>query len=152
MTTQIPDLIYYGGRRRDLMATPLEAYFERAERPDFNCSFSACWRGYIATWRLDHDRLYLVHLKPAMDEGAKLTVGTLFPGRGRQVFASWFTGRLRIPEGRCLASMEGGFMSAHEQETLVEIVDGIVVESRVLDLALILQEYWPAEVMGEGWA
>ena len=151
MTTQIPDLIYYGGRRCDLMTTPLEAYFEGAERPDINCSFSACWRGYIATWRLDDNRLYLVHLKPALDDGAKLAVGKLFPSGGRRVFASWFTGQLRIPEGRCLASMEGGFMSAHERETLVQVVDGQAVETRVLDLAAIPESDWPAEVMVDGW-
>jgi hypothetical protein len=152
VTTQIPDLIYYGsGRRRDLMATPLEAYFERTERPDFNCSFSACWRGYIATWRLVDGRLFLVHLKPAMDEGTKLSVGTLFPGHGRRVFASWFTGRLRIPEGRCLAFMDGGFMNAYERETLVTVAKGVAVETRVLDLAATPESDWPAEVMGEGW-
>ena len=152
MTTQIPDVIYYQDRRRQLMATPLEAYFQQgAARPDIDGSFSALWRGYIATWRLDEGHLYLVHLKPGMADGAKFTVGTLFPGQGRRVFASWFTGRLRIAEGRCLASMSGGFMSAHEREILVEVVGGQAVETRILDLAFLMPEDWPDEVMGEGW-
>lgn len=152
MTSQIPDVIYYRGRRRQLMATPLESYFEKgAARPELDRSFSELWRGYIATWRLDEGRLYLVHLKPGMDGGAKLTIGTLFPGQGRRVFAFWFTGRLRIAEGRCLTSISGGFMSAHERETLVEVVGGRAVATRVLDLASLTPEEWPSDVMSEGW-
>lgn len=153
MTSQIPDTIYYRDRRCDLMATPLEAYFERgAPRPELDCSYSALWRGYIATWRLVDEQLFLVYLRPGMADAPKLTLGTVFPGQGRRVFASWFTGRLRIPEGRCVASWEGGFMSAHERQTLVEVQGGRVASERTRDLASIPRASWPAEVMGDGWA
>lgn len=152
MTCQIPDTIYYQGRRLQLMATPLEAYFEQgAARPELDCNYSALWRGYIATWRLVDGLLLLVHLRPGMADAPKLTLGTVFPGQGRRVFASWFTGRLRITEGRCLASLEGGLMNAHERETLVEIAEGRIISERTLDLAAIPMAAWPAEVLGDGW-
>jgi hypothetical protein len=78
-------------------------------RPELNCTYSALWRGYIATWRLVERQLFLVYLRPGMADGPKLTLGTVFPRQGRRVFASWFTGRLRISEGRCLEWLEGGF-------------------------------------------
>lgn len=151
MTSQIPDTIYYQGRRCQLMATPLEAYFEQgAPRPELDCSYSALWRGYIATWRLVGGQLFLVHLRPGMVDAPRLAIGSLFPGQGRKVLASWFTGRLRISAGRCLASLDGGFMSAHERETLVEVQDGRIISERTLDLASIPMAVWPAEVMGNG--
>ncbi|MBB3955293.1 hypothetical protein [Novosphingobium sediminicola] len=153
MTSQIPDTIYYQDRRCDLMATPLEAYFEQGPaRPELDCSYSALWRGYIATWRLVEGRLFLVYLRPGMADGPKLTLGTVFPGQGRRVLASWFTGSLRISEGHCQEWLEGGFMNAHERETLVEIAEGWVISERTLDLASIPMAAWPAEVMGDGWA
>ncbi|NOW45708.1 hypothetical protein FHW96_001863 [Novosphingobium sp. SG751A] len=152
MTSQIPDAIYYLGRRCQLMATPLEAYFERgAARPELDCSYSALWRGYIATWRLEGGQLFLVHLRPGMADAPRLTIVTLFAGQGRKVLASWFTGRLRIPAGRCLASLDGGFMSAHEHETLVDVLEGRVIAERTLALAAIPMAAWPAEVMGDEW-
>lgn len=152
MTSQIPDTIYYQGRRCQLMATPLEAYFEQgAARPELDCTYSALWRGYIATWRLVDGQLFLVHLRLGMADAPKLTLGTVFPGQGRRVFASWFTGRLRIPEGRCLASWEGGFMSAYERETLAEVQDGRVISERTLGLAAIPRVAWPAKVIASGW-
>lgn len=152
MTSQIPDTIYYQGRRCQLMATPLEAYFEQgAPRPELDCSYSALWRGYIATWRLEGGQLFLVHLRPGMPDAPRLAIGSLFPGQGRKVLASWFMGRLRISAGRCLASLDGGFMSAHERETLVEIQNGRVISEHALDLASIPMAAWPAEVMGDGW-
>lgn len=152
MTSQIPDIIFYQGRRCDLVATPLEAYFEHgAARPELDCSYSALWRGYIATWQLVDGQLFLVHLRPGMADAPRLSIGSLFPGQGRKVLASWFTGRLRIPAGRCLLSLDGGFMSAHARETLVEVQDGRVVFERTLDLASIAMATWPAEVMGDGW-
>jgi len=152
MTSQIPDTIYYQDRRCQLMATPLEAYFAMGvARPELNCTYLALWGGYIATWRLVDGQLFLVHLRPGMADAPKLTLGMVFPGQGRRVFASWFTGRLRIPDGRCLASWDGGFMSAHERETLVEITEGRATSVRDLDLAALPLSLWPAEVMGDGW-
>lgn len=152
MTSQIPDAIYYEGRRCKLMASPLEAYFEQgAPRPELDCSYSALWRGYIATWRLEGGLLFLVQLRPGMADAPRLTIGTLFPGQGRKVLASWFTGCLRIAAGRCLASLQGGFMSTHERETLVDVLAGRVIAERTLDLAAIPMAAWPAEVMGNGW-
>lgn len=120
MTMQIPDLIYYEGRRRELLATPLEAYFEQTGgRPAIESSYSALWRGYIATWRLEAGRLFLVHFKPGMTDGPKFTLSTLFPGQGRRVSAAWFTGDLPIATGRS------------QGVVLVEVVAGLALCTRM---------------------
>lgn len=151
MTAQLPDVIYHEGRRRKLMATPLEAYFEQgSQRPSLDHSHSALWRGYIGTWRLENEQLFLVHLRSA-GAGSRLTLAMIFPEAKRRVFAAWFTGRLRIPEGRCLAALDGGFMSAHKRETLVEVTKGRTTAVRVLHLGTLPPALWPAEVMGNGW-
>lgn len=152
MTIQVPDLIYYEGRRRELYATPLESYFDRGGvRPAMESSYSALWRGYVATWRLEGNRLFLVHLAPGIADSTKLTVGTLFPGQGRRVLATWFTGRLRIGHGRCVAPLHGDGWSARERETLAEVVAGRAVAFRLLDRAISPCEEWLDEVPDADW-
>jgi hypothetical protein len=59
----------------------------------------------------------------------------LFPGKvsdGR-VFASWFTGELRIPEGNLLRYVHMGFGSVHEQERFIRVEAGIIISERVID-------------------
>src|ERR1700690_2290404 len=52
---------------------------------------TACWRGYIGTWELKDGRFYLTNIS------GKYRVDGNDP-----VFADWFSGVLRIPDGELL--------------------------------------------------
>jgi hypothetical protein len=83
---------------------------------------TACWRGYIGTWELKDGRFYLVSV-----QGRYRIEGT------EPIFADWFTGVLRIPEGELLEYVHMGFGSVYEYETHIKIEKGIVVDERRID-------------------
>ncbi len=83
---------------------------------------TACWRGYQGTWEIRGGRFYLVGLRGRYE----------LRGEG-PVFADWFTGALRIPEGKMLQYVHMGFGSVYEREIHVRVQNGIVLESRSID-------------------
>ena len=66
-TSQVPERLVYGGITNDMYSTPLESLFSADnpkpklfyERP----SSTACYRGYVGTWKVGNDELYLVALQ-----------------------------------------------------------------------------------------
>ncbi len=59
----------------------------------------------------------------------------LFPSQVRdgRVFASWFTGELRIPDGKMLRYVHMGYGSVYERERFIQIKEGLVVSERIVD-------------------
>lgn len=59
----------------------------------------------------------------------------LFPGRVQdaRVFAAWFSGELRIPEGKLLRYVHMGYGSIYEQERFLQVKGGVVLSERVED-------------------
>ena len=66
-TAQVPDLLIYNGDTLMLFSNPLEFFYnETNPKPvtfvETNCSSTACWRGYQATWLIENDSLYLIKI------------------------------------------------------------------------------------------
>ena len=160
MTAQAPDILILEGRKVELLSNPLEAFWDEAHpRPRFVPATTASWRGYVATWALENDRLLLVRVEGSVcvDESGEIVPGRLdfmqesigfgpnstktapvslqrlFPGVGGPIPATWFTGELRIPEGGCVAYMHMGYGSIYESELLLQINRGIVASSRRIE-------------------
>lgn len=49
------------------------------------------------------------------------------------VHASWFTGDLKIPKGKMISYVHMGYMSTYEKEIILEIENGVVIDSREYD-------------------
>jgi hypothetical protein len=81
---------------------------------------SACWRGYIGTWRLENTKLYLVGLEGRY----RLNVA-------EPLFADWCTDVLRLQRGKRLrfAHKPGGLLT--EEELLISIECGIEVDRSI---------------------
>jgi len=62
---QVPDILIYKGDTLSLFSNPLEPYLKSKgfEDNDRGCNSSACWRGYVATWVLRNDSLFLMSIK-----------------------------------------------------------------------------------------
>jgi len=60
-TEQYPDTIIYNGKKYRLFTNPLESYFEKYpdKRPKFKITSSALWRGYVATFEIIDNQIYL---------------------------------------------------------------------------------------------
>jgi hypothetical protein len=130
-TVQFPDNIYIDGHKHFLFSTPLEQYYgPHNPRPQFRYPNTATWRGYIATWEIDGNTLYLKAIRawtPAGEVGLK----DLFPGYKGRVAATWFTGQLKVPQGQRLR-----FSMPHpiyEKYLMITVEKGRVVRQEIMD-------------------
>lgn len=137
-TAQFPDTLFIEGKALDLFNQPLtalEASDPKAwralqrRRPAHDCS--AAWFGFTAQWRIKEDRMLLVSITadPCSDQPRQVGLKRVF-GRKRgasPVFADWFTGVLRVPQGREVEYVHFGFASRYEGYLLLQIERGRVV-------------------------
>jgi hypothetical protein len=144
MTAQMTEKLHYEGQDMRMCATPLAAYLERLEMPSpFKRVNTALWRGYIGKWSIDDGRLHLRGLlipilRTAEDGSAfwavephEIGLKDIFPDHVGGVFADWFTGELRCPQGKLVRYVHGGFASEYERDLLINVVNGEVVGSSV---------------------
>lgn len=157
MTAQLPDRIQFkiNGPCFRLCINPLTHYLRReglGKGPGELIS-SANRRGYVATWLIHQDRFWLSEVRgdgrliarrvldgedgyqaraAVIDPQQRpFTVDGLFPdperAAGDPVFADWFSGELRIPEGKQLKYVHGGYGSTYERDRLIQIERGRVL-------------------------
>lgn len=77
------------------------------------------------------DRLHLTNLAGRLEDGAKVTVATIFPGFPEKVFAQWYSGTLRIPQGELLKYVHMGYGSTYERDLLLDVQWGVVTARTV---------------------
>ena len=135
-TAQFPDALILDGRTEMLFSNPLEAHPE-IKRIDPYIRFerynTACWRRYIALWEVEKDRLYLKEIR-ACEGDKKADLRKVFPEtfwQGR-VPADWVTGKLRVPQGKQLRYVHGGYASTYERDVILTIEKGRVVRRETI--------------------
>lgn len=134
MTAQIAERIFIDGQEHGLCTYPLTPYMASLPRPlGLRAPHTALWRGYIGTWEINAERLYLTAIEGELGSGEAVTLETLFPGFPDRVFAHWYCGRLRVPQGRMLKYVHQGFASQFEQDLFIDIERGVVQHTRVQD-------------------
>lgn len=171
MTAQAWDVLHFEGRERPLRSLPLDSLWsETHPRPRFVFRSTGCYRGYVARWIIEDNKLYLTGVDGlvSVDQEAEVpaTVGLLFPGAGDRVHAAWFTGELSAPEGNCIRRFE---RLVFERELRILIDRGVVIGSEVVDTGeafrreveaqkrevearkLRLDQALPAQPDAEGW-
>lgn len=136
MTAQFTENLQYKGEKHRLCSKPLGPFLaSSASTLKFHATSSALWRGYIGTWCIENDRLYLAKLKGwVLTDNVESEVGleALFPDYPDGVFAHWFTGELRCPSGALLNYAHGGYLSTYEKDLFFRVQRGVVVEERVV--------------------
>lgn len=127
MTAQATETLNYKGETLALCEEPLGDYFALAgiEAP-FEAPHTALWRGYVGTWEIVDDRLYLVDLKGWAKTGAEVGLDLLFPDFPSRVFAHWVNGALRATRGKQLKYVHAGFASVYEQDLFFQFDDGML--------------------------
>ena len=110
-------------------------------------------KGYTAVWEVRDGKLWLT-AQDAYSRVAKddcdgdggppqranaptfrpVPLGALFPrkARGGRVLANWYTGTIRIPEGRVVAVPRGGAPLVHQRAILLHIRKGIVDQEEIV--------------------
>lgn len=100
-TQQVPEVLVYNGTTNDMYSTPLESFFS-AEKPKVfleKPSSTACWRGYVGTWKIEDDQLYLVALQEGDPRTGAIPLDKVSPKWVSPVKAMWFTGTIQIGKG-----------------------------------------------------
>jgi hypothetical protein len=144
---QEPDVVFYKGVQHYLFSNPLESYYEaqKIKRPDFMIepftTRTGNWRGYVATWEITDGKLYLTKVNSWLCPGEtdkpchQTTLRELFPGKvsKAKVLADWFTGELRVPDGKLLQYVHMGYGSTYQRDMIFKVDNGIVSEPETID-------------------
>lgn len=123
MTTQIPDVLMFKGKRYAIDHTPLESAWAENDplKPKFDFRVTSNWRGYVATWRIEDEgenpastdlRLVLCGLAGATVDGVPVTHLDVLGYDGDddaypdsdEVVADWFSGAINAGRGDLLYS------------------------------------------------
>jgi hypothetical protein len=158
-TAQIPDRLIYNGDTISLFDCPLEYYPNREIINPRNlfggsgCFYTACWRNYVATWKIENNKLYLVQIRNAcyptdseyvgisIHAGAD-TIGkeyadlkSLFPDRfeNGKVLADWVSTTMISPLGNLLFYIHDGFESIFERELEFTLKNGNLINTQEYD-------------------
>lgn len=148
-TAQAPDVLIYNGKTYDLFSNPLEDFYgeDESKRPKFwvapDTMSSGNWRGYIATWEIIDDKLYLTKIdswfcRPSIRTKSgcrRVTVRDLFGGKvvDGKVFASWFSDKLRVLDGKQLKYVHSGYASIYERDLIFDVDAGKIVKQETID-------------------
>jgi hypothetical protein len=150
MTAQVPDKLEYQGKLLSLFTNPLES-LPADRRPAFVSENTLNWRGYVALWEIRDGRLYLKDLRGRIcatppEGGAErarcgkhhrgaceiqsVDLHGAFPAQSGPIVADWYTGELKVPQGRLLEYVHMGYASQYERYLIIDIAAGMVVQTR----------------------
>lgn len=131
MTAQVSDSIIIEGKEHRLYCEPLESFWNDFNpKPDFAPPHTGCWRGYVASWKMEESKLYLTGIDT---ENENLKLEHLFPGREAPIFADWVTGELRLPQGEMLQYVHMFYQSTFESDLYFLVDNGIILKEWVLE-------------------
>lgn len=142
MAAQLPDKILLSGECHHLYSNPLEYYWMLMDkkRPSFY-PLPNCRRGYIATWEVKDNQLFLRDIDGNYEattfffgkHAARYSLKILFPKSGGHLAkADWFSGKLRIPQGK-MTLYDEDYGSRFEQEIIITVEKGDVVKMVTID-------------------
>jgi len=145
MAAQIPDILILDGTKMDLYSNPLESYFDlysySIKRPAFQATES-CKRGYVATLELHNHLLILREIKGNIQTSNFIFWKKVIPYSWKMLFpkvqsngvvASWFTGKIRIPQGNKLFYVHHAYDSRFEREIIITFDKGEAIKTVELD-------------------
>ncbi len=140
MTAQQPDKLYNNGQENILFSNPLEDFFTISNfNPGFMSPHTANYRGYVATWEIIDEKLYLIGIngwkydKTNAGKIHEVDISSVFPDEGPPIFAKWFSGTLIIPQGKMLHYIHMGYESIYERELHITVKNGVLFEQQEFD-------------------
>lgn len=123
MTVQVSEILYYENERYNILALPLNQYPGLPQVIDFGSAISLCWRGYIGTWEVIKDKLFLVRLSGQGD----FSMEKLFQGKDK-VFAYWFSGEIKLPDRELKNYDRAGYSSSFFRHIFLDFECGVLVK------------------------
>lgn len=130
MTAQVDEILIFNGKKTPISFHPplpnshpsvLKVDQQDVKKINPVIGSTACWRGYIGTWEIQNDQLYLVDI-----------AGCYQMIDSNPIFADWVSGLIRVPQGKLVYSERSG-AKIYEQEIYLRIEQGKVIESTIID-------------------
>ena len=118
MTIQASELLFYEGEKRYLMNVPsIPDSVIQLIPQEFYTKSTALYRGYVATWEIKDNMLYLINLSSSNYELTKKT----------PIFADWINTQLMFGTGS--KKFSTSYVHLHEYETNIHITieEGVVI-------------------------
>jgi len=142
-TAQAPDKIIFNGKEYRLHSNPLEEYFQKfpEKKPKSGIMSSGLWRGYVATFEIAENALFLKDVEIMFDKnpdnksferGWKSVLSEVVPNN-KKLKIDWFTGLLVLPVGGVVNYVQMGYGSTYENYILLEIEKGDFKRSKEFD-------------------
>ena len=134
MTAQLKEILLYKGKKFGMATEPLAPYLKNRKDINFLFRSTACWRGYFGTWELRDKKLFIIALKACTDDyrDYEADLNYLFPNKN-EVFADWFSGEIRVPQGKMLQYVHMGYQSIFEKDLMLKFKKGVLIDEKVID-------------------
>lgn len=134
-TGQFGDLLIIGKDTVWIASNPLEKYFEKKgsrliDNSELISNCTALWRGYVATWRLDSNKLYLIRIQTNYCGDNPIEVPLTKEFGSNNVFANWFSEIIVRPKGKLVQYVHMGYGSIYEEEIFYEFENGVLRNTR----------------------
>jgi len=149
MTRQISDTLIFENKKYHLNDELLEKFFKSFpdKKPEFEISCTALWRGYIATFEIKNDQLFVKEMEMLLDSDFKMKsiVNQIFPNNNK---FEWFSGLIRID------NFKGEFDEEPKDAKFeyLEIKNGNLIQKRTmnfLELQIFKKEQYEYFIMSE---
>lgn len=131
MTIQAGDILSYNGEKTTIATEPLKPYLETRSDVGLIFKSTALVRGYIGTWEIRNKKLYLASLVGFIENNKQVDLNYLFPNK-TEFFANWFSGDIRIPDGKLLEKINLGYESVFEKDRILTFNEGILISETVI--------------------
>ena len=131
MTTQAGEILSYNGEKTTIATEPLKPYLETRSDISFIFESTALVRGYFGSWKIKNKKLFLVSLIGFIENKERVDLNYLFPNK-KEVFADWFSGQIRIPEGNLVKKINIGYASVFERDRMLKFNKGILISDDVI--------------------
>ncbi|NDV64165.1 hypothetical protein [Bacteroides sp. 224] len=137
-TPQYGDKLIIGKDTVWIYSYPLEKYFkEKGSRTigkiEMKVFCTALWRGYVATWKLENNRLFLVKVETGYCNKPPTAISIIEEFGSNKVLAHWVNETIVCPQGRLIQSAASASLSIHEREIHYTLKAGKLVEKKEFD-------------------
>lgn len=134
-TAQYGDILIIDKDTSWINSNPLEAYFkEKGERTiageELDGLCTALWRGYVATWKIENDSLFLLRVQTHYCGDNPIDKDISKEFNSTRVFAYWVNSVIVKPEGELLSYIHMGYASVYEGESYYSFSDGKLTRQR----------------------
>lgn len=137
MTAQSGDRLIYNNEEYSIATEPLYKFLKTyKEKYNFISFSSANWRGYHATWKIKLDALYLIdfsgNVGTSMVDFKHVDFDFISPNK-KELYAFWFTGEIRVPQGELLQYVHHGYGSVFEKDMILVFRNGRLLTKRIVE-------------------